>query len=647
MILAQTTSDNPALPGTIQDAAAACVAVGGEALAIKTDITDESQVETAVAAAVQRFGGIDVLINNASTHWPTRTVDTDTRRYNTMMGVNVKGAYLVSRACMPHLRLSPNAHVLTIAPAPLADHTWLSPHTVYSASKISMSFLSRALEAEFGGRASDPGDSNAAGPGCAHVAFNTLWPRYAVATAAINFIGGSRLAALSRTPAAVADAAFRIIVAPASLISGHHFIDDDVLRGVGISDFKLYNVNPDVVQPVSDFFVTNDAPSPGYEPGRLRPGISHGGGENEEGDKENAVVLLVVSVDSLTERQLCAAVAARIVPRYKLAVLAHQSSRSSRETPVNTSEGIASRDESANNAAHAALADELRDAIISELVSTHSLTLTEIKNRTSVQVADLSDAKMITDSIAAVVRRHFSIDAVVNLLRPTTGARPGAAAFDEAFDLIVRASFVITREALPCLARSDGPRRVISLCPPPVASSPEHLSEEHGFRGWRGAARDVVEKNGGRACGKMGEGHATASHLVVALARACQGLHLVGQAAEFAELDPPVAVSAMWSSRLTPSSDDDERLAQAVETMLTVPMETNPPEGVDGRRGKPNGSGEKTTLRSGSFWRVEDVVGGEYDDGAQTLPGMHPTGYAAKDFAFPDMAEELADILGG
>jgi citronellol/citronellal dehydrogenase len=124
LILAQTTVNSPAIPGTIQDAAAACVAAGGKALAIKTDVTDEAQVAAAVAAAVARFGGIDILINNASTHWPTRTADTDTRRYNTMMGVNLKGSYLVSRACMPHLQLSPNPHVLTIAPAPMADHTW-------------------------------------------------------------------------------------------------------------------------------------------------------------------------------------------------------------------------------------------------------------------------------------------------------------------------------------------------------------------------------------------------------------------------------------------------------------------------------------------------------------------------------------------
>ena len=144
VILAQTTKDNPALPGTIQDAAAACVAAGGDAIAIKTDITDEDQVATAISAAVDRFGGVDVVVNNASTHWPLTVAETDVRRYDAMMRVNLKGAHLVSRACAPHLRRSPAPRVLTVAPAPRADAGWLRPPSRHSASKIAMGFRARA-----------------------------------------------------------------------------------------------------------------------------------------------------------------------------------------------------------------------------------------------------------------------------------------------------------------------------------------------------------------------------------------------------------------------------------------------------------------------------------------------------------------------
>ncbi|EEH58367.1 uncharacterized protein MICPUCDRAFT_10608, partial [Micromonas pusilla CCMP1545] len=224
-LLAQTTKNDPALPGTIQDAAAACHEAGERV----TDITSAEQVQNAIRAVVDRFGGIDVLINNASTHWPTKVIDTDLRRFDKMTNVNVKGSFIVTNSCLPFLNESPNPRVLFVAPAPIADAAWLKPHTVYSASKIAMGFLSSALAKECG-----DAEKPAAYKG---VSSNTLWPRYAVATAAIQarpahwspYDRVRKLTNLSRTPAAVADAAFRILSAPGSEFSNRHFIDDDVL----------------------------------------------------------------------------------------------------------------------------------------------------------------------------------------------------------------------------------------------------------------------------------------------------------------------------------------------------------------------------------------------------------------------------------
>lgn len=292
------------------------------------------------------------------------------------VGVSARSADDVERGCTPRL----------------------SPHTVYSASKIAMSFLSLALEAEFGG----PGGG---------VACNTLWPRYAVATAAISFIGGDRLAALSRTPAAVADAAFRIITAPASVMSGRHFIDDDILRAVGITDFRRYNVNPNVVEPVSDFFVSNDAPLPTYE-ASLRPrtreegcllpkwaslaaaataqiDVEHceervsakGSDENGGGDSTSrgagGVVLLVLNVETHKGRQLCAAVAAQVLKAGNtLAVVAHCRQSAALKPTSSTKEA-------ANN-----VADELCDAILSRAApATEVRTETETETEDEVEVA--------------------------------------------------------------------------------------------------------------------------------------------------------------------------------------------------------------------------------------------------------------------
>jgi citronellol/citronellal dehydrogenase len=241
VVLSQTTKENPALPGTVYDTVKACVDAGGDAIAIKTDISDEGQVQAAIKEAMTHYGGvIDVLVNCASTHFPQTCAEMDNRRYDALNNVNVKGALVVSAACAPYLRNAKSPHVLTIAPAPRADKDWLAPHAAYSASKIAMAFVSRKLQREL----------SSSGVAC-----NTLWPRYAVATAATNFIGGKRLVSMSRTPAAVADAAFRIVTAPSRRVQNRHFVDQDVLRAAGVEDFKPYNVDPDVVEPVDDFFL--------------------------------------------------------------------------------------------------------------------------------------------------------------------------------------------------------------------------------------------------------------------------------------------------------------------------------------------------------------------------------------------------------
>lgn len=676
------------------------------------------------------------LQRNRRSVGPSLPADTDTRRYNTMMGVNVKGSYLVSRACMPHLLLSPNPHVLTIAPAPVADHTWLSPHTVYSTSKIAMSFLSLALEAEFGGTTVAGGRGGRQGG----VAFNTLWPRYAVATAAINFIGGERLAALSRTPAAVADAAFRIVTSPALQLSGRHFIDDDVLRAAGVVRFERYNVSPNVTEPVSDFFVSNDAPVAAYEAPRALPRpadkgsrgrgrVSDGGGGGSGGDGgDGGVVLLVVNAENGEDRRLCAAVARRVLRAgHKLALMAHHRREpASRKSPTSSERKQRMTAGGAREASDA-VADELMEDIQSgasaaaaadaEPTETETETETEaeaaaseasvkdVKKRVFVQAVDLTDAKTIPDAIVGVVRRFYSVDAVVNLLRPTTAvasAAAGAAAstpgadFDELFDVLVRASFIVVREALPHLARSEGPRRIVALCPPPLAI------RDH-FRPTAPAPTLSPSPGAGGADGEdeASDGSAArCSRPALALARACQGLHLVGQAAEFAEVEPPIAVNGLWASDSAShdvedgeeeeeeNEDDDERLARAVALMLAAPPPAADAAAAAAELGDRNVAKDNAQLASGTFWRVEDVLGGGGGGGgtgsraryknhaavaaacstaaADSDAVLHPAttssssvagasgvrdvllpGYTTRDVVFPDPAEALAALLGG
>ena len=228
VIAAKTTEPHPKLPGTIYTAAEEIEAAGGKALPLQVDIREEEQVHAAVEKAVATFGGIDVLVNNASAINITPTLQTPMKRFDLMWGVNARGTFLCSQACIPHLRKSPNPHILTLAPPPSLDPKWWAPHTGYTLAKMGMSFVTLGLAGEFGPRG---------------VAVNALWPRTVVATDAINMIPGVD-AHRCRTPRIVADAAHAVLVRDARGFSGNFLVDEDVLREAGVSDFDPYAVEP-------------------------------------------------------------------------------------------------------------------------------------------------------------------------------------------------------------------------------------------------------------------------------------------------------------------------------------------------------------------------------------------------------------------
>ncbi len=227
-IAAKSAVPNPKLPGTIHTAAAAVEAAGGKALALQCDIRDEDAVRAAVAATVDAFGGIDILVNNASAIWLRGALDTPMKRFDLMQQVNSRGSFLCAQACLPHLLQAPNPHILTLCPPPSLDPKWWGPHTAYTLAKMGMSFVTLGLAAEFGSQG---------------VAVNALWPRTLIATDALNMIPGVS-ASNARTPAIMADAAHAVLVRPANGFSGRFLIDEDVLREAGVTDFSGYAVDP-------------------------------------------------------------------------------------------------------------------------------------------------------------------------------------------------------------------------------------------------------------------------------------------------------------------------------------------------------------------------------------------------------------------
>jgi citronellol/citronellal dehydrogenase len=229
VIAAKTTAPNPKLPGTIHSAAEEIERAGGKALAIACDIREDAQVEAAVAAAVERFGGIDVLVNNASAIHLAGISGTPMKRYDLMQDVNVRGTYLCTQACLPHLEKAQNPHVLVLSPPISLRPRWLGPHVAYTLSKYGMSLCAIGLAEELRPRG---------------IAVNGLWPRTVIRTAALNLLGGEETAKHGRTAEVVADAAHAILMRPSRDCTGNLFVDEDVLRAEGVVDFERYAVSP-------------------------------------------------------------------------------------------------------------------------------------------------------------------------------------------------------------------------------------------------------------------------------------------------------------------------------------------------------------------------------------------------------------------
>jgi citronellol/citronellal dehydrogenase len=227
VVAAKTSRPHPKLPGTIHDAAAEMEKAGGKALAVECDIREEAQIAAAVKAAVERFGGIDVCVNNASAIYLAGTLDTPMRRWDLMHGVNARGTFATTQACLPHLLRAPNPHVLMLSPPLALSPRWFGNHVAYTMAKYGMSMCVLGMAEEFRERG---------------VAVNALWPRTVIATAALNLLGGDETAKHGRTPEIVADAAVAILRREARGCTGNFFIDDDVLRAEGVTDLGRYAV---------------------------------------------------------------------------------------------------------------------------------------------------------------------------------------------------------------------------------------------------------------------------------------------------------------------------------------------------------------------------------------------------------------------
>jgi citronellol/citronellal dehydrogenase len=225
-LMAKTDQPHPKLPGTIHTAAEAIEEAGGEALAMVGDVRDDAQVEALVAAAAERWGRIDVVVNNASAINLAPLADLPPKRYDLMLDINVRGTYLLTRAALPHLRASDHAHVLTLSPPLSTDPRWLRGHAAYTVSKMAMTMLTLGVaedEREHG------------------VGANALWPRTLIATAAVqNLLGGDKAMAMSRTPEIVADAARVILERDPRTATGNAYLDDEVLAAAGVTDLERY-----------------------------------------------------------------------------------------------------------------------------------------------------------------------------------------------------------------------------------------------------------------------------------------------------------------------------------------------------------------------------------------------------------------------
>ncbi|MDT4940176.1 MAG: citronellol/citronellal dehydrogenase [Pseudonocardiales bacterium] len=229
-LIAKTDKPDPRLPGTIHSAAEEIEAAGGTALPIVGDVREEDSVAAAVSATIERFGGIDIVVNNASAINLTRIGDLPVKRYDLMQDINARGTFLLTSLALPHLAKAENPHVLTLSPPLNMDRKWLADHAPYTVSKYAMTMLTIGV-------AESRRDEG--------IAANCLWPRTIIATAAVqNLLGGDAAMAGSRTPEIMADAAYEIVTRPARECTGNTFIDDDVLAEAGVTDLSRYRHGP-------------------------------------------------------------------------------------------------------------------------------------------------------------------------------------------------------------------------------------------------------------------------------------------------------------------------------------------------------------------------------------------------------------------
>jgi citronellol/citronellal dehydrogenase len=240
VIASKSVEENPKLGGTIFSAAEEMEAAGGKSLAVQCDIRFEDQIQHVIDKTVEKFGGIDILINNASAINLTPTEQTEPKRFDLMYDINVRGTFMMSRACIPFLKKGTNAHILNLSPPINMDLKWFENHLAYTISKYDMSMIALGLSAELKKY---------------NVAANALWPRTTIATAAVNnLLGGEMLMKMSRTVDIIADAAYFILSKPSTSCTGNTFIDEDVLAAEGVTDLAKYSVVPGA-QLYKDLFV--------------------------------------------------------------------------------------------------------------------------------------------------------------------------------------------------------------------------------------------------------------------------------------------------------------------------------------------------------------------------------------------------------
>jgi citronellol/citronellal dehydrogenase len=245
-IAAKTDTPHPKLAGTIHTAADEIEKAGGKALALVCNVREEASVKEATEKTAAHFGGIDIVVNNASAIQLTPVTQTDMNRFDLMHQVNARGTFMVSKFAIPHLERAKNPHILMLSPPLEMKEKWFAPYTAYAMAKYGMSLVVLGLAGELRGKG---------------IAANALWPRTTIATAAVNMLGGDRLMNMSRTPDILSDAAYRIFHKPAHEFTGNFLIDDTFLAAEGVTDFDRYRINPSsALSP--DFFVPDDMPPP-------------------------------------------------------------------------------------------------------------------------------------------------------------------------------------------------------------------------------------------------------------------------------------------------------------------------------------------------------------------------------------------------